>query len=116
MKFYPRTYHYKNLEGVYPLIIVEDKYNGAYSGGKWLAFSCYPQEISNDIFGEDVECASFWSTHTMASYIGRGANINEAVLNLSEKYQGGDNLVPNRLIDKIRRLWSQIKLPGFTSA
>lgn len=32
----------KNLNKIYPLTIVRDRYSGTYSGGSWLAYNKYP--------------------------------------------------------------------------
>ena len=42
-------------ESYYPTTIVIDRYNGCYSGGKWLAFPCFFYDVPEEIEGEDPE-------------------------------------------------------------
>ena len=44
----------------YPLTIVADRYQGAYSGGLFTAWNKMPDKIPTEIFGEDGTCMDFW--------------------------------------------------------
>ena len=50
---------YNKYEDIYPLTIIPDRYNGAYSGGKWLAFDQYHYNIPDEVDDGDVECCWF---------------------------------------------------------
>lgn len=45
----------------YPLCIIYDRYNGTYSGGKWVALNCTPDAIPLNIAADDVSCAAIWA-------------------------------------------------------
>jgi hypothetical protein len=70
---------FKNLN-LYPLTIVRDRYTGCYSGGKFTAWNLYPEDISEEIYADDVGCSSFFS-HTKIIY-GRGETPNDAFMDL----------------------------------
>lgn len=46
----------------YPLCIIYDRYNGTYSGGKWVAFNCTHDDIPLNISADDVTCAEAWAS------------------------------------------------------
>ena len=65
---------------IYPLIIVLDRYSGAYSGGEYTAFNLeYPPK---EIYSSDVECMEFWDTTDLK--VGKGNTPEEAINNLKE--------------------------------
>lgn len=67
----------------YPLVIVADRYDGAYSGGKFTAWNAEFDEIPPEIVMEDCVCADFWNTARENGYIiGVGDNPREAALDL----------------------------------
>lgn len=74
------------LNAIYPLTIVADRYGGVYSGGKFLAFNCLPNEVPEDIDEDFPHCRNFWmSRRTLFEpkiAIGEGQTIEEAVGNL----------------------------------
>ena len=45
----------------YPLCIIYDRYDGTYSGGKWVALNCTLDSIPLNIVGDDVACAEIWA-------------------------------------------------------
>lgn len=45
----------------YPLCIIYDRYNGTYSGGKWVALNCTPDSVPLNIAADDVTCAEMWA-------------------------------------------------------
>lgn len=76
-------------EEVYPLTIVMDRYNGSYSGAKYLAFNLYPED---DIFiefigGSDPQEMDFWYDGYHKNYkIGKGSTPDEALKDLLAKF------------------------------
>lgn len=46
----------------YPLCIIYDRYNGTYSGGKWVAFNCTHDDIPINISADDVTCGEAWAS------------------------------------------------------
>ena len=70
---------------IYPLTIIRDRYNGTYSGGKYLAFYQDYYDITEDIDGDDVTCATWWAKNKDAVIVGRGATPNEAEEDLKQK-------------------------------
>ena len=77
-----------NTKLPYPLCIVEDRYCGAYSGARFLAFNMnpyYAQELPID--AGDIDCENFWNgkdkDYDINDYIiGKGETPEEAVWNL----------------------------------
>ena len=56
------TYH------IYPLVIIVDRYNGCYSGGKFTVWNSYPEDIPEDIYSDDDTCYYFSENHTVVFY------------------------------------------------
>lgn len=71
-------------DSIYPLTIVSDRYNGAYSGGKYTAWNLDPDKIPTEINADDTTCRLFWIDLTIDNKIphGVGKTIEEAVGNL----------------------------------
>ncbi len=89
---------YNKYEDIYPLTIILDRYNGAYSGGKWLAFNQYYYNIPEEIDDGDVECCVFWSNQRSLEknnenymIIGIGDTIDEAMKDLLKKVNEREN-------------------------
>jgi len=75
------------IEKVYPLTIVEDRYNGTYSGGVFLAFPLQYRDMPEEPAANDCDCAAFWNSENELEYlIGKGTNPNDAALNLQNRY------------------------------
>lgn len=74
-----------NIDAIYPLTIITDRYGGTYSGGKYLAFNKEYYEISTAVNGEDVECMNFWKCYS--DIVGKGNSPKEAVENLVESIE-----------------------------
>lgn len=68
------------LEYCYPTTIIKDRYNGAYSGAKWLAFPVDYYQVPKDIDSGDIECMMFWESYTEC--VGKGDTIKEAFSDL----------------------------------
>ena len=65
---------------MYPLIIIKDRYNGTYSGSKWLAFPLEVYEVPQEIDGCDSECMCFWNDYD--GFVGKGNSIDEVIQDL----------------------------------
>ncbi len=74
-----------------PLYIIRDRYNGAYSGGKYLAFNLTSYGVSRlPIDAGDCECNAFWEgrdpDYDVNDYIiGKGNTPEEAYEDLVRK-------------------------------
>lgn len=68
---------------MYPLTITYDRYNGTYSGAKWLAFPLEACEVPQEIDGCDGECMCFWNDYN--EFVGKGNTIDEAMQDLRDK-------------------------------
>ena len=74
----------------YPVVVVQDRYGGVYSGGAWLAIGSAPDDLDGMPRLEwvlqigpqagDVEAASFWAEPP--NWIAVGEDPNEAVAKL----------------------------------
>ena len=72
-----------------PIVVISDRYTGAYSGGKWVAFGRgdlpFVYEVAMDKTQDgDFECSEFW-TDEMKALTGQGGTPDEAVVNLRTK-------------------------------
>lgn len=76
-----------NNTDIYPLAIVKDRYNGTYSGGIYIAFNCFPNEIPEEIFDSDDEAFDFWFNKAadFPHMYGLGRTIDGAIANLTER-------------------------------
>lgn len=83
----------KDIEHIYPLTIVEDRYGGCYSGGGYLAFNLEPWDVPEDVNGSDVECISFWDEEAKEYAIGKGDTVQEAINDLASKLQPAENAI-----------------------
>jgi len=82
---------------LYPIVIMQSRYGGAYEGGRWIAIGCFESMeksgLSDYVSGDDDDASAFWSSEA-ATRIGRGPNPNSAVVDLCTR-NGFD---PNELI------------------
>lgn len=83
---------YNKYEDIYPLTIIPDRYNGAFSGGKWTAFNMYYYNIPDEVDDGDMECCNFWNNQRELEKngenyfrIGIGNTIDEAMKDLLKK-------------------------------
>ncbi|MBO9715197.1 hypothetical protein [Sphingomonas sp.] len=63
----------RSTRDLYPVAILEDRYGGGYSGGKWIAVACADEGfgleplsrvdwmLQNGPHGNDLDAAGFWS-------------------------------------------------------
>lgn len=70
------------LETHHPTTIVNDRYNGTYSEGQWLAFPLEHYEVPRDVDGVDLACACFWDEYE--GPVGKGDTPEDAFANLVE--------------------------------
>ena len=70
-------------ESIYPLTIIGDRYSGAYSGGEYIAWNMYPNEIPAEVDSGDVECNEFWLNYK--GIYGKGSTSQEAINDLKTK-------------------------------
>ena len=83
---------------LFPIAIIQDRYGGCYSKGKWVAISNYGDEDSefdeyemkleyllDSGMGDDVESRKFWDTYRDAKYLAVGSSPHEAMENLRKK-------------------------------
>lgn len=81
------------LKYQYPLTIITDRYDGTYSGGGWLAFPLYCDEIPSAVDGYDEECAAFWASNSEP--VGKGNSAQNAIDNLISLMQKQDIIERN---------------------
>jgi len=75
----------KNDDEIMPLIIIRDRYGGAYSGAKYTAWNVFFNEFPSEPIGEDPECMHFWKNGGYKAYpVGRGNTIEEAYEDLKK--------------------------------
>lgn len=85
-------------EDIYPLTIVRDRYNGCYTGGRYLAFNLDPWQIPRSVDGDDGDCQDFalkWSESEpvrcgefgYGMVYGRGEQVGWALTDLKDRLQ-----------------------------
>lgn len=81
---------------MFPVVIVEDRYQGTYTGYKWLAFPnfdsyySYERDLVEGVWGDDVSAAD-WAFKKSGSYWG-GDTPEEALKALQAAHSsGGDD-------------------------
>lgn len=67
-------------DSIYPLTITADRYNGTYSGGKFIAWHLDATEIPEDVYSDDCGAHEFW--HNNKIMCGKGNTVTEAIGNL----------------------------------
>lgn len=70
---------------IYPLTIVADRYNGAYSDGKYTAWNLLAEDIPEGTEADDVDCHNFWLENEIVC--GKGRTVSEALIDLYFKLQ-----------------------------
>lgn len=94
----------KVREELYPIAIIEDRYQGVYSKGKWVAIPSSDDQqgdfeghrssleyLYEYGFGNPAEAKDFWYTHGDELWIAVGDTPNEALKNLVEKQKAPDS-------------------------
>ena len=51
------------LSRQYPVSIICDRFDGIYSGGKWVAFPLRFEDIPTDVNSNDLNCIVFWDNY-----------------------------------------------------
>jgi hypothetical protein len=77
-----------NINEIYPLTIIRDRYNGIYSGGSYLAFNLNYDEIPIEISGSDIPCLEWWKENKYI-LVGKGYDITSAIFDLVVKMNDG---------------------------
>lgn len=72
----------------YPCTVIKDRYNGTYSGAKFLAFPLDFDEVPEDVNGGDIGCAYFWKNYEEP--VGKGVSAQEAIDDLVAKIKDED--------------------------
>lgn len=72
------------MRDIYPLTIITERYQGAYSGAVFTAWNKSADEIPRDIDGSDTACAAFWKNANRAE-IGFGDTPDKAYQDLCAK-------------------------------
>lgn len=76
---------------LWPIVICEDRYNGTYSGGRWLATSGERGLFDSAPYGGDIEANRFWRNQfwrsTSAARIGVGDTPEAALANLVSRWE-----------------------------
>ena len=91
-------------EDIYPLTIIRDRYNGTYSSASYLAFNLDSNSIPSEVHGSDTLCSYFWDLidegnfvkggvardyRDVVKYVGKGATIEDSVVDLYHKMKDG---------------------------
>lgn len=74
---------YNNIDDIYPLTIICDRYCGAYSGGKYTAWNKEFYNIPEEVSADDNTCWSFWDECPYK--VGIGNSVTDAVNGLIKK-------------------------------
>ena len=77
-----------NINEIYPLTIIRDRYDGIYSGGMYLAFNLDYDEIPSEISGSDIPCLEWWKENKYI-LVGKGYDITSAIFDLIVKMNDG---------------------------
>ena len=69
------------------ILVISDRYCGAYSGGSYLAFDLNDGYIPSEVTGNDRECMSFWDNHGRHGVrnIGIGDTVEGAISSLNQQ-------------------------------
>jgi len=76
----------RSFDTVYPVTIVADRYGGAYSGGRWVAFPTSAEGVPDDPFGGDTFAAAWWED-AEGLPIGRGRTPDDALTDLVKRLE-----------------------------
>ena len=78
---------------IYPVLIFEDRYSGAYSNGKWIAMANAQiganqvEAIFEGIHSDDLGAMEFWNDVRTLKGIAVGNTPNEALKNLRSNFE-----------------------------
>ena len=100
-----RSEYERAQDDIYPLTVIRDRYNGTYSGASYLAFNLDSNLVPSEVHESDVPCSYFWDLidegnfvegkvardyRNVVKYVGKGATIEDAVVDLYRKMKDGD--------------------------
>lgn len=71
---------------LYPVTIVTARYGGVYENAQFIAVLCHPDEMPEDITGDDIQCCYFFRDYS--DIVGLGGTPDSALADLTAKYQG----------------------------
>lgn len=76
----------KTINDLYPIIVHQSRYSGAYEGGKWFAtggidFDEFDDRMREYLHGDDSDAVDFWYS-AEANVIGVGDDPQSAVIDL----------------------------------
>ena len=71
------------MKNIYPITIIKDRYNGAYSHGQWTAWPLDIYQIPWAQDSSDSDCANFWDGYDKP--VGKGDTPNEALEDLEKQ-------------------------------
>jgi hypothetical protein len=104
----PQTY-----DELYPATITADRYGGIYSGGRWLAYPLFPNDLPDDPDSDDVTAASWWDENGDLP-IGRGPTPDKAHNDLLHRLEAIEPVTKVRQTSKVTgSMWSwEIQWPN----
>ena len=71
---------------IWPLTVVADRYQGTYSGGKYVAMNVEPHEFPEEPFDDDITASDFWDNIQKTKIsIGYGKTPKKAIKDLRRK-------------------------------
>lgn len=83
-----------NKKGAFPILVFEDRYGGAYSGGAWIAVADFGEEVKDGktrfqwvldgAHDGDLEAGAFWDAIIVLPWVAVGDTPNDAVKHLLE--------------------------------
>lgn len=89
-ELFPR--YEKEIDKLYPLCTLKDRYGGGYSGGEWTAWVSGIDYIPRGVFDDDVECSKCWDNLRSSRkegniMFGVGDTVDEALKDLLRAYK-----------------------------
>lgn len=72
---------------VYPLTIIRDRYDGFFSGAKYIAWNLEYYDIPYEASSNYYECEEFWGCYSNNYVIGKGATPEEALKDLERNIE-----------------------------
>ena len=80
--------------GLYPVAILQDRYNGALAGGQWIAIANAEDQpwrlkaVWEGAHGEEDAARLFWTENRRVPWLGVGATPDAALTALIDKMEG----------------------------
>ena len=96
----------------WPILLLEDRYMGTYSGGKWIAIANGDQDgrfamVLRGAHDSDPDCVDFWADHWDLWWLAVGATPNEAMGNLIKKVAVRMKMEDASLEDGPKDFWDE---------